>query len=387
MKSTDALERLGLSVTAVALAVLILEPAVPAQESLMPARASVDHLLLGVADLDTGIAWVEQLTGVRASVGGSHPGRGTRNALLSLGGRQYVEILAPDPAQPASAQREDLLSLKEPRVIAWAAAARDLDALARRGRDAGVTLVGPRDGARQRPDGATLRWRTLNPATRLAADGVDPIPFFIEWSADTVHPSQDSPPGCELQTFEIEHPNPREVTDTLKRLGIDPVVRHAPAARLVATLKTPKGVVILGGGAAEAARAARASGAFDVKLTPQSGGEAGPDAPTLGRMSIDKQFHGDLQGTSQGEMLTAAGSTHKDSAGYVAVERVTGTLHGRKGSFALQHNGIMTRGTPQLTITVVPDSGTGELTGLAGSMTIRIEGKKHFYEFEYLLPR
>jgi hypothetical protein len=102
----------------------------------------------------------------------------------------------------------------------------------------------------------------------------------------------------------------------------------------------------------------------------------------LGRMSIDKQFHGDLEGTSKGQMLTAATSV-KDSAGYVAIERVTGTLGGRKGSFALQHSGTMARGAPQLTITVVPDSGTGELVGLAGKMTIRIADGKHFYDFEY----
>lgn len=102
----------------------------------------------------------------------------------------------------------------------------------------------------------------------------------------------------------------------------------------------------------------------------------------LGRMSIDKQFHGDLEATSKGQMLSVATNT-KDSAGYVAIERVTGTLHGRKGSFALQHNGIMTRGAPQLTISVVPDSGTDQLVGIAGKMTIRIDEGKHFYDFEY----
>src|SRR5215216_7138250 len=103
----------------------------------------------------------------------------------------------------------------------------------------------------------------------------------------------------------------------------------------------------------------RASGTFEVKLTPQA-----TDAPALGRMSIDKQFHGDLEGTSKGEML-AMGTAVEGSAGYVAIERVTGTLHGRSGTFALQHSGTMTRGEPHLTITVVPDSGTGQLAGLA----------------------
>jgi len=101
-------------------------------------------------------------------------------------------------------------------------------------------------------------------------------------------------------------------------------------------------------------------------------------------MALDKQFYGDLEGLSKGQML-AASTDVQGSAGYVAMERVTGKLDGREGSFALQHTGTMTRGTPQLSITVVPDSGTGELVGLAGKMTINIVDGKHNYEFEYTL--
>ncbi len=104
----------------------------------------------------------------------------------------------------------------------------------------------------------------------------------------------------------------------------------------------------------------------------------------LGRMSIDKQFHGDLEATSKGQMLTA-GTTVTGSAGYVAIEYVSGTLHGRRGTFVLQHSGTMTRGAPQLSITVVPDSATGELAGLAGQMAIVIADGKHSYDFEYTL--
>jgi hypothetical protein len=130
--------------------------------------------------------------------------------------------------------------------------------------------------------------------------------------------------------------------------------------------------------------ATHATGAFEVKLTPQPAEEKAA-SPTLGRMSIDKRFHGDLEGTSEGEMLTA-GTDVKGSAGYVAMERVSATLHGRRGTFALQHSGTMTRGAPQLTITVVPDSGTGELAGLAGEMTITIAPDgKHSYDFEYTI--
>jgi len=120
-----------------------------------------------------------------------------------------------------------------------------------------------------------------------------------------------------------------------------------------------------------------------VKLAPQAAedGDAG-----LGRMSIDKQFHGDLEGTSRGFMLSSAATIVKGSGGYVAMERVTGKLKDRSGSFVLQHSGTMTRGVAQLSVTVVPDSGTDQLAGLAGIMTIKIDAGKHSYEFEYTLP-
>jgi hypothetical protein len=126
-----------------------------------------------------------------------------------------------------------------------------------------------------------------------------------------------------------------------------------------------------------------ATGSFDVKLTLQS---ITDKDDTRARMSIDKQFDGELEGTSKGEMLVASTSV-KGSAGYVAIERVDGKLKGRNGSFALQHNAIMDRGQPILSIIVVPDSGTGELVGLKGKMNIRIEaGGKHYYDFDYNLP-
>jgi hypothetical protein len=131
--------------------------------------------------------------------------------------------------------------------------------------------------------------------------------------------------------------------------------------------------------------ATHASGTFEVKLNPQPPDDKA-EGSTLGRMSIDKQFHGDLEATSKGEMLTAMTDV-KGSAGYVAIERVTGTLHGRSGSFVLQHSGSLTRSAPQQSITVVPDSGTGQLVGLAGKMTVTIADGKHSYDFEYRLPQ
>jgi len=123
----------------------------------------------------------------------------------------------------------------------------------------------------------------------------------------------------------------------------------------------------------------RATGTFEVKMSPQEADMS------VGRMTIDKQFQGDLVGTSKGQMLMASSESVKNSAGYVAIEKVTGALNGRRGSFYLQHNGVMTRGAGELTITVIPDSGTDQLVGLRGKMNIIIAEGKHSYEFEYTL--
>lgn len=125
-----------------------------------------------------------------------------------------------------------------------------------------------------------------------------------------------------------------------------------------------------------------ASGGFEVKVNPA---DASEKDKAIGRWLLDKQYHGDLEATSSGEMLAASTSV-KGSAGYVAMEVVNGTLKGHKGTFVLQHTGTMTKGVPQMSVTVVPDSGTDQLVGLAGIMAIKIEGGKHSYEFDYTLP-
>jgi hypothetical protein len=133
----------------------------------------------------------------------------------------------------------------------------------------------------------------------------------------------------------------------------------------------------------ETSMTTHASGTFDVTVKPLAREDPSED-PSLGRMSIEKQFHGDFEGTGRGEMLTA-GTAVKGSAGYVAIERVRGALRGRTGTFVLQHCGTMTRGAPDLTITVVPDSGTDQLEGLEGKLTIEIAEGKHSYRLEYTL--
>jgi hypothetical protein len=135
----------------------------------------------------------------------------------------------------------------------------------------------------------------------------------------------------------------------------------------------------------EAIMTTHAGGTFEEKMAPQTPDDKSAGA-TVGRYSLDKQFHGDIEGTSKGEML-AVGTAVKGSAGYVAMEQVTATLNGRTGTFALQHSGTMTRGAPQLIVTVVPDSGTGQLSGLSGKMTINIVDGKHLYEFDYSIAK
>ena len=127
-----------------------------------------------------------------------------------------------------------------------------------------------------------------------------------------------------------------------------------------------------------------ASGTFDVKTVPQK--DDGIGDPTVGRMSIDKTYHGNLDGTGLGQMLAGMSEAVKNSGSYVAIERIKGTLDGRAGTFAVWHAGTMTRGAQQLVITVIPDSGTGELQGITGTMTIDIRDGKHFYGIDYSLP-
>lgn len=133
----------------------------------------------------------------------------------------------------------------------------------------------------------------------------------------------------------------------------------------------------------EAVVTTHARGTFDITMTPQSTVDTAAGA-TLGRMSIEKQYHGDLEASGKGEMLTSRTGV-AGSAAYVAIERVSGTLHGRRGTFVLQHTGTMTRGTQQLTIAVVPDSGTDQLVGLAGTLVITIANGRHSYDFEYTI--
>jgi len=199
----------------------------------------LDHMILGCNDLDRGIAFVEDHTGVRAAPGGVHPGRGTRNALLSLGERRYLEIMAPDPEQPDAkdALTLHLRKLSEPRIVGWAVHPGDLRSFAKKLRDAGVAFEGPTPGSRKRPDGRVLQWQSLtlkdNPSWLL--------PFFIEWSADSLHPSADASAGCRLIRFEAVTPEPDKLAKTAALLLLDVPIIKGEKPQLRATIAGPGG--------------------------------------------------------------------------------------------------------------------------------------------------
>jgi len=199
----------------------------------------LDHILLGSNDLPRGIEFVERRTGVRATFGGVHPGRGTQNALLSLGDRRYLEIIAPDPAQPGVKNpiASNLHSLTEPQLIGWAAHPGSVTAFAEKLRAAGIKCDGPTQGSRKRPDEQFLKWQIVSLAD--TASGL--LPFFIEWSQDSVHPSVDAPKGCRLLNFTAETPDPEKLAATLKTLSLDLPVKKAEKSRLHAIISGPKG--------------------------------------------------------------------------------------------------------------------------------------------------
>jgi Glyoxalase-like domain len=203
--------------------------------------ADLDHILLGVSDLERGIAWVEQRTGVRAAVGGVHPGRGTRNALFALGPRHYLEIIAPDPKQPGIGMYDRLSAMNEPRLFDWAVHTGDIAAAAKQAVAVGFAIDGPRDGSRARPDGKTLHWKSFN----LKDDRGGLLPFFIEWGRDSLHPSEDAPKGCTLKRFWLESPAEGKLARECKSLGLEVAVERADKARLRAVIATPKGEVEL----------------------------------------------------------------------------------------------------------------------------------------------
>jgi hypothetical protein len=205
------------------------------EEAAVP--TTLDHILLGCDNLDRGIKFVEERTGIRAAYGGVHPGRGTRNALLSFGERHYLEIIAPDPNQSDLKQHSDIREMSTPRLIGWAVHPGDLNALAEKLRAARLAFAGPYPGSRKRPDGRVLNWKSL----ALADDRHGLLPFFIEWSADSIHPATDAPAGCRLQHFGIASPDPEQLSGFMRLIGIEAPVEPGEKAELRALIVGPKG--------------------------------------------------------------------------------------------------------------------------------------------------
>ena len=207
----------------------------------------LDHLLLGCSDLDQGIAFVEKHTGVRPEMGGVHPGRGTRNALLALGPLHYLEVIAPDPSQtgiPATrAELPTMLKrLAAPTLVDWAVHTSDIVGVAERWRKAGVAFRGPTPGSRARPDGSMLHWQTLN----LDNDRGGLLPFIIEWGADAVHPSVDAPAGCKLESLTVVSPDTVALAAEFQKLGISVKAAEGKTPHLRVRIVGPDAQMLLG---------------------------------------------------------------------------------------------------------------------------------------------
>jgi hypothetical protein len=204
-------------------------------------RTDLDHIILGINDLDRGIAWVEQRTGVRAIFGGVHPGRGTRNALLSLGPDCYLEIIAPDPQQNSPTWFSQVLAMPEPKIIAWAVHTLDLTALAQTAHDEGFPIGRPDDGARTRPDGKVLKWKLFH----LWDNRGGLLPFFIEWDRNSIHPAEDAPAGCTLKDFHLQSPDAADLARACQSLAVDVIVNLGEEPLLLACISSPKGEIEL----------------------------------------------------------------------------------------------------------------------------------------------
>ena len=209
----------------------------------LAAPGHIDHIQIGTSDLDRGIAELTRLTGVRPKIGGTHPGAGTRNALLSLGNGTYLELYAPNPAEPVRSKNVDQLrALKKLTPVGFAATVTDAEALRSSLRKAGLALSPPQPGTRTMPDGSTLHWQGLE-----IAHFDDPLaPFFIQWADPALHPSRTSPGGCTLRSLTLQEAHPARLQKALRNLALPVTIRHATAPAIRVRLSCPAGEVILG---------------------------------------------------------------------------------------------------------------------------------------------
>ena len=197
----------------------------------------IDHVILGINDLDRGVREFESKTGVTPQRGGEHPGRGTQNALVTLGGGRYLEILAPAATQPPAAPREAAVNHPALALVGWALHTPAIGSLVQQVRGAGFNVEGPLPGSRRTPDGALLAWQSAS------IDQLGVTPFFIEWSKDTPHPSTTSPSGCTLVSMAVEHPAPERLQGLFKAIGFGATISKAERPAMKVTLDCPRGRV------------------------------------------------------------------------------------------------------------------------------------------------
>jgi len=207
-----------------------------------PLFSVLDHLVYATPDLDAAVAEIEGRLGVRAAVGGQHKAWGTRNALISLGPRMYLELFGPDPTLPAPAARPfGLDTLTRARLVSWVARAQDLAAAVQAAAAEGVDLGEVQQRSRQRPDGSVLSWTMTDP-TKPRADGI--VPYFIHWG-DSPHPAASAPAGCTLLALRVSHPEAARLHRVFQALGLDLSVEPGPGPLLEATIRSPVGDVVL----------------------------------------------------------------------------------------------------------------------------------------------
>jgi glyoxalase-like protein len=203
--------------------------------------SDIDHLVYATPDLNDGIERLASMLGVRATPGGQHLGRGTRNALLAIGPRSYIEIIGPDPDQPppVAARWFGIDSLREPRIVTWAAGHSDLPGLIEEAKRQGIALGALGDGRRTRTDGVVLEWRYTDPRVMLG-DGI--VPFFIDWGR-TPHPAVTAADAGTLMSLRGQHPNAEALNRMLQQLGSALHVTQATEPGLIATIRTRSGIV------------------------------------------------------------------------------------------------------------------------------------------------
>jgi Glyoxalase-like domain len=199
--------------------------------SLAP-RAQLDHIVVGIRSLDEGIAQFESLTGVQAGIGGKHPGRGTENALVSLGGGTYLEILAPQAGVPLSPQDQTLRGLDRLTIIDWAVSVPEVDRAVAALKSAGFTASPAKPGARLTPSGERLDWTTFG----LRGADIDAAPFFIRWSPNTRHPSTTAPAGCELEALVVRDRASEKLATAMQALDVPHVTIATGALHIEAAL-------------------------------------------------------------------------------------------------------------------------------------------------------